>query len=191
MKNIENTTKRHISITMLTWDLIDEVEAITGQLVFEDDICREIEHDLYCACMNQHNSDPSQTEMEWFIYELTVTMKYGKTEAMKEVAKHLHDMLTKPATEAQETTNNETTNEEEQTMNTNTKVNEEQRAFFFRMGYNDVQRHAIKYGMDDVGTMIGDYIKVVNVQHSWDEMEFAYVEGMLTYLEAQKIPQEA
>lgn len=116
MKNIENTTKRHISITMLTWDLIDEVESITGQLVFEDDICREIEHDLYCACMNQHNSDPSQTEMEWFIYELTVTMKYGKTEAMKEVAKHLHEMLTKPTTEAQEITN-----EEEQTMNTNTK----------------------------------------------------------------------
>lgn len=81
--------------------------------------------------------------------------------------------------------------EEEQTMNTNTKVNEEQRAFFFRKGYDDAQHHAIKYGLDDVGTMIGDYIKVVNVQHSWDEMEFAYVEGILTYLEAQKIPQEA
>ena len=67
----------------------------------------------------------------------------------------------------------------------------EDRAFFFRIGYNDAQHHAIKYGMDDVGTMIGDYIKVVNVQHSWDEMEFAYVEGMMTYLEAQKIPQEA
>lgn len=72
----------------------------------------------------------------------------------------------------------------------NTNINED-RAFFFRKGYDDAQQHAIKYGLDDVGTMIGDYIKVVNVQHSWDEMEFAYVEGMLTYLEAQKIPQEA
>jgi hypothetical protein len=134
MKNIENTTKRHISITMLTWDLIDEVEAITGQLVFEDDICREIEHDLYCACMNQHNSDPSQTEMEWFIYELTVTMKYGKTEAMKEVAKHLHEMLTKPTTEAQEITN-----EEEQTMNTNTK----------KYSFEIRQIDALNYGEDE------------------------------------------
>lgn len=72
----------------------------------------------------------------------------------------------------------------------NTNTNED-RTFFFRKGYDDAQQHAIKYGMDDVGIMIADYIKVVNTQNSWDEMEFAYVEGMMTYLEAQKIPQEA
>jgi len=114
-----------------------------------------------------------------------------KQEAETYINTKINQEIAEEAMEEAQEWINEAKEKEEQTMNTNTKVNEEQRAFFFRMGYNDAQRHAIKYGIDDVGTMIGDYIKVVNVQHSWDEMEFAYVEGMLTYLEAQKIPQEA
>jgi len=72
-----------------------------------------------------------------------------------------------------------------------TKATEEQRTFFFRKGYDDAQEYTIKYGMREAINILADYIKVVNVQDSWDEYEFAIIEGMLTYIEAQKIPQEA
>lgn len=117
-----------------------------------------------------------------------------KQEAETYINTKINQEIAEEAMEEAQEWINEANEKEEQTMNTNTntitKIDED-RAFFFRKGYDDAQQHAIKYGLDDVGTMIGDYIKVVNVQHSWDEIEFAYVEGMLTYLEAQKISQEA
>lgn len=132
-------------------------------------------------------------EDRWYIF-LNIAKPQEETEETETETAAPSAPSANEETAAEEQTTETEEEEEEQTMNTNTNTitkSDEDRAFFFRKGYDDAQHHAIKYGLDDVGTMIGDYIKVVNVQHSWDEMEFAYVEGMLTYLEAQKIPQEA
>lgn len=117
-------------------------------------------------------------------------------EETREAAEKGEDVTEETETEettatAEEQTTDTEEEEEEQTMNTNTKTNEQEHAFWFRKGYNDACEYDIKYGTKEAFMILSDYIKAVTVQNSWDECEFALVEGMLTYLEAQKIPQEA
>ena len=67
-----NNNRQRVRITMLTCDLIEEVEAITGKLEFSDEINDTLEHCFYVACMNKDKAE----QLDEFVRILGIEIEY-------------------------------------------------------------------------------------------------------------------